>query len=901
MPRAERPLKADGSVLTEFAADLRLLREKAGSPPYRELAIRAHFSASTLAGAAAGQKLPTLEVTLAYVHACDGDQDEWTQRWHAAQTELRGDTTAVPDRTPYVGLAAFGVEEADRFFGRDKLVRQLCALVAARRFTAVIGPSGSGKSSLLHAGLLHARGTGAHGLEAGPAVVITPGARPAARLAAVPDDDRLLVVDQFEELFTLCQDKAERAEFIEALSRRHVVIGVRADFYAHCAAHPVLVEVLRDGQLLVGPMTNEELRAAIVTPAAVTGCRLEPALVDRVIEEAVAQPGVLPLVSHALLETWRRRRDGMLTVVGYQLAGGISEAIAQTAETAYRQLSPQQQQRAREVFVRLVALGQGTEDTKRRIERRELDAEADEVLEHLAAARLVTLDRTSVEITHEALIRRWPRLRAWLDDDRESLRRHRELTDATDVWESHDRDPGSLYRGTRLALARDLDRSSLTARERTFLDAAVTAEETELAAARTRSRRMRYLSALLAVLLVISTIATVRAVVAERDVTDQRNTALSQKVAAEAVSQRQTDPGLAAQLALAAYRLVPTPEARDGLISTLATPLTGHRDYVNAAQFTPDGTRIVTAARDRTLRVWNTAAPQKPLVIDTGHGGNIYSMAISPDGRTIATGSGDRTAGLWTIDGRRIATLAGHADAVYSVAFSRDGRTVATGSWDRTAKLWDVATGQEIATLTGFELNVKQVAFSPDGTTIAVSSDDRTVRFWDVVNPREPVPVARLATGHTDMVAAIAYRPDGRTFATGSDDRTAKLWDVHDRRAPREIATLQGHAEVIMSVAFSQDGRTVATAADDRTVRVWTVDDPAHPVPQAVLTGHNGPAQSVSFGPDGRMLTASTDHTAEVWTLDLGWAQRQACASPRRITEQEWNQRFPDVAFTSPC
>ncbi|MBX6769676.1 MAG: hypothetical protein IRY90_21415, partial [Actinomadura rubrobrunea] len=284
-------------------------------------------------------------------------------------------------------------------------------------------------------------------------------------LAGRPADvDLLLVVDQFEEVFTLCADGAERARFIAALltavrapnSRTRVVLGVRADFYARCTQHPDLVEAMRDAQVPVGPMTTDELRRAITQPAVRSGCIVEGALLARVIADAGGRANALPLVSHALRETWRRRRGTTLTLAGYEAAGGIRHALARTAEAVYAELTAEQRRLARGVFLRLVALGDGTGDTKRRVHRDELGTgrpDVDRVLDALARARLITLDTHTVEITHEALLDAWPRLRRWLDEDRADLLTHQRLAEAALAWDREHRDPGLLYRGSRLAAA----------------------------------------------------------------------------------------------------------------------------------------------------------------------------------------------------------------------------------------------------------------------------------------------------------------------------------------------------------------------------------------------------------------------------------------------------------------
>lgn len=353
MPRPERPLEAGDGPVVRFAEELRTLREKAGHPTYRELARRTHYSVASLSTAADGRKLPTLAVTIAYVRACGGDTVAWERRWHnvAAELATAANTPAIEptdgNPPPYLGLAAFQPEDADRFFGRERLVEELTAKLSRERWVAVFGASGTGKSSLLRAGLIPRLRT-----ERPSSVVVlfTPGPHPlkecvdklAGHAAGTPDQSAngsavdphpvhrmlrqvltahpeeaevVLVVDQFEEIFTLCRDHEERARFLDELvtavkaedSRCRVVLGVRADFYAQCTRHAALVDVLRSA-LVVGPMTPDELRKAILCPAVRAECTVEAALLATLVAQVNEQAGVLPLLSHALLETWRRRR-----------------------------------------------------------------------------------------------------------------------------------------------------------------------------------------------------------------------------------------------------------------------------------------------------------------------------------------------------------------------------------------------------------------------------------------------------------------------------------------------------------------------------------------------------------------------------------------------------------------
>jgi hypothetical protein len=437
---------------------------------------------------------------------------------------------------PYKGLASFDVADADGFFGREQLVAELVARLPGATLLGVVGPSGSGKSSIVQAGLSAALERGAlPGSEDWTQVVIRPGEHPLDELARARRDRTsakvLLVVDQLEEVFTLCRDEGERVLFLDALTRpashETVVIAVRADFYGRFAALPALATQLAENHVLVGPMKPEDLRRAIELPSRRAGLRIEPALVDALVADVVDEPGGLPLLSTALVELWQHRDGRTLRLEAYRDSGGVRGAVARIAEEAYEGFTPEQRETARRILLRLASV-EGDDAVRRRATLAELELDRDEdarrVVAVLTESRLVTVSEEALEVAHEALLREWPRLRDWLEEDAEGRRLHGHLMRAAKEWDEAGRDAAELYRGARLAGALDWAAEhevELNELERSFLGESQAAGEAESRRIRRTNRRLRLLLSGAVVFLVAAvaggSIAVVQSVHARRE------------------------------------------------------------------------------------------------------------------------------------------------------------------------------------------------------------------------------------------------------------------------------------------------------------------------------------------------------------------------------------------------
>jgi WD40 repeat protein/serine/threonine protein kinase/DNA-binding SARP family transcriptional activator len=866
---------------------------------------------------------------------------------------VKGGLHLLEPENPYKGLQPFLEADAEDFFGREAFIEQLLARLAQphiesveskgdiveithARFLAVIGPSGSGKSSVVRAGLIPALNRGAlSGSQDWFMVSMHPGEHPLEelenalmRIAAYPpkslleqilsdrrgllraiqhclpdlDSRFLLCIDQFEETFSLVEDEDERDHFINSLytavtapdSPLVLIITLRADFYDRPLHYPEFGDLVRMHQETIMPLSSEELSRAVSCPAEIVGVQFEPGLETQIVADVVNQPGALPLLQYAMTDLFEHRDGHQLTLEAYNAIGGVIGALGSRAEEIYAGLDVDAQKCTRQLFLHLVTLGEGVEDSRRRVNRSELESlsfegmiveNTDElnsqkvmcdVIDLFGRYRLLTFDHDpltrapTVEIAHEALLREWSRLCSWLNSSREEIRIYLQLSAAALEWSSANRNPGFLLHGSRLDIFEDwwkITDLSLSPLEGDFLEASLEERRRKRGAEEARQKkekalelRWRYILTTLAVVLAIAAAGALWLAATARQ---QANIATSRELAASALDNLLVDPERSILLSLQALTTTHTLEAENALHRSLQNSrvlrtLSGHQGPAYNVAFSPDGTRLATTGQDMTVRIWDLETGAEILTLE-GHLDEVFGVDFSPDGTRLATTGYDGAVIIWDAEsGKEVFRIPAHEGEGVVVYFSPDGtRLVTNGLYDGKIKIWDATTGEPILAFPAHQAPTWHVIFSPDGTRLATASMDGTAKLWNADSGE-----LLLVLPGQGGVTRVGFSPDGSRLVTANENGTASVWET---RSGDELFTIEGHKDLVIWSSFSPDGERLATASMDGIAKIWDASSGKHLL---TLAGHTSVLFGIAFSPDGTQLaTGSYDGTTRLWDL----------------------------------
>ena len=847
---------------------------------------------------------------------------------------------------PYMGLSAFCEEDAQYFYGREILTQELVHKIANSAFTTVIGASGSGKSSVVQVGAIPAlkQGKQIPNSEQWVIKTIRPGANPLEALVqklGVGSSQLegilhlgvesfvywirnhtcpfiVLVVDQFEELFTLAP-ATDREKFLELLlgaveyagDRFKLIITLRADFIASCLEIAALAKLLQDNTVLIPPkLSLDDYRRVIINPARQVGLKVEPELVEILLRELDRSAGDLPLLEFVLEQLWHHRVNGELTLKAYQeKLGGIKGALERSSQEVYENLDPQAQECAKWIFLSLTQLGEGTEDTRRRVNKSELIVKkypielVEKTLQIFTAAKLVVMNleedeellaagkgnfdthnvetelirslqngnpSVTVEVAHEILIRHWPTLRWWLEENRARLRSQRQIEQAAQLWKQNNRHCDFLLQGVRLMEAEDIyikytDELSEDIQEFIVVCLQERKQQQFLAQKRVRQRRraISALSILGVATLGLGGFAYWKFKTAQlRDVVG-----FNESARANILSNKQLEALM--DTVKAGRRIEQTinvPEdVRFKTVNSLqkilaeiqeVNRLKGHEAAITSVDISPNGNIIASASDDFTVKIWRKDG--KLIRTLREHQAEVKSVSFSPDGNMIATASWDGTVKLWkTSDGTNIRTIKGNAKFIFSVDWSPQGNTIAVGM-DNVIKILRVSDGSLLSILKGHNYYVRAIKFSPDGEILASGGWDKTIKLWSTKDGR----LIHTLKGHKKQVRGIAFSPDGKIIASGGDDKTIKLWKLSNNTLIRSIPA---HNNQVLNVNFSHDGKTLVSSSFDSTIKLWDTRDGSL---IQTLSGHLIAAYSAKFIPDKdnqTLVSVGADQTVRTW------------------------------------
>ncbi|MBK8784597.1 MAG: WD40 repeat domain-containing protein [Anaerolineales bacterium] len=831
-------------------------------------------------------------------------------------TQIRSTFQAKPfdGRCPYKGLDVFEEEDAELFFGREKLVDDLVSRVKDSRTVFVTGPSGSGKSSLVRAGLIHALKQGAiKGSDRWLYATMKPGRDPIGELGRVvsslasstnPEDEirakamkdatifarwceialkegrdkrLVLFIDQFEEVFTQISNEEERVAFLNLLThaatiengRVIILFSMRSDFVSNCATYPQLNALLNKQFVQIGAMQPEELVSAIAQPALRVGLRIDPDLIAQIINEMKGEPGALPLMQFALKDLFdsQQEKSGVPALIlnDYLQRGGIHKALERHADDSFSKLSKNEQELARSIFSGLIEIGRGTQDTKRTALFDELVPantnveDVETIVQKLADARLITTDeaagKDTVTISHEKLIDAWPWLKKLVNENRDVIALQNEITSDAKEWGERKRDASYLYVGARLANVDEQLKANKLALSGLIFE--------YIRASQAQQRRGQYrLIGGISTIFILLIITIFIFANLTRKAQEQANLAHAGELAAQSVAFRDSQLDLSLLFSIEANRVADIPRTTNILLDgALARPELSQYLHGTSVAYSPDGKMLAFSDTYGNILLWDVTIKKIIGLPFKGHTEKVWSIVFSPDNKTLASVDTENNIFLWNLTTHQAlrSPIVEDTDRISTIVFSPDSKTLLSGTWEDTIKFWDVETGQAIGPILFAHTDgVVSLAFSFDGKILA-SGGWQNIVLWDV-STRQPI--GQPLIGHSEPINSLAFSPDGKMLASGGDDNIIILWNLETSQAIGQ--PLRAHIGVVYSVAFSQDGRTLASGSSDKTIILWDMET-RQPIGQPLI-GHTSDVFHVDFSPDGNTVVSNgADDTIILW------------------------------------
>ncbi|MEH2182948.1 nSTAND1 domain-containing NTPase [Nostoc sp.] len=824
---------------------------------------------------------------------------------------------AFNQENPYRGLYAFESEQAQYFCGRDEAVRTLVSRLAESRFLAVIGYSGSGKSSLVKAGVLpQLKSDRLPGSSKWAIASFTPGEHPYGKLFDIlarqqqQNQPHILFIDQFEEIFTLCQDDEERKAFIRLVTEEvktterqtRIILTIRGDFLKRCNEYLEIITLINSTpptSFLVPPMSFSELEEAIEKPAKLHGVNFEHGLMSQIMNDVVTRPGALPILQYALKELWRvcieepESPEPLLTRKGYEEIGAVKEALDKQATNWYQGLMPLNQAFARRLFMELVQLSETGEVTRRRAnwERLESVADSPQQLQNVVGAlagseqRLIITDQNTVEVAHEALLSEWKLLNSWIAENLENIRLSRSLEVDCQEWvQRFNKSDDALLTGAKLAVISEWVNKTqprLTPLEEEFLHKSLERRDREIQDQLEQERQLRELAESRQKEAEARAIAEIEKSIAAEDKAKAEAARAKEAETSAKYQKQRTSLAIASACGLTLLTIfiigfgIRAEQNKNKALEALISEPIQLFETNNQLEAMIASIKVLKEFRKMSVEDDVFLNKLKASVIDNvrernrleGHTQEVMDVSFSPNGEIIASASVDASIKLWNKNGKFIKYLEDpNKKDIESISFSLKDPVITSSSADNDGmiRLWNInsKSKRELKPQTLSPDNyIVQVSFSPDGKMIASANWDKTVKLWQVVDGR----LLHTFSKHNNVVWEVNFSPDGKIIASASEDKTVKLWQVVDGRL---LHTLKGHLNAVMGVSFSPNGKMIASASKDTTVKLWRVADGKllH-----TFTGHKNYVNKVRFSPNGEMIaSASKDTTVKLWRVADG-------------------------------